>query len=59
MISRVLMVAAVVSTAVFTIWAWTAAERTLEIDACLDRGGCWNRSGEVCEFESNDLCRGD
>jgi hypothetical protein len=40
------------------IAGWLYYSDTLAIDACLDKGGCWNSSARQCEFQDQKKCSG-
>lgn len=37
--------------------SWPKIDRWLQIDSCLDRGGCWDYGADACEFEDQTRCR--
>jgi hypothetical protein len=37
-------------------WAGPSAAGFIEVDRCLDAGGCWNRGAFRCEFSSQEAC---
>jgi hypothetical protein len=49
----VVLVVAVLAIAAAGLWF----KRQLEIDRCLDGGGCWDASRGTCEHQDQSRCR--
>jgi hypothetical protein len=37
-------------------WAGPSAAEIIEVDRCLDAGGCWSRAAFRCELSSQEAC---